>query len=274
MRNSVMAATLAAVCFLGAPAGAQTATDVPVAAIIDGDPISMSRMQRALQVYGRDLKELSPEAYYRTVLDRLIDQELAARAAIEAGVDEDPQVQANLAEARANVLASAYLQKIGAEATTDAGLRAEYDKVAAKGIKEVSARHILVKTESEAIEIIELLDGGAEFEALAGERSIGPSGPRGGDLGFFGYAQMVPPFAEAAFSMEKGSHSLTPVETQFGWHVIKVEDTRSQEPPPYEVAKSQIAEQARTNAMIGELDNLRQSAKIERFGPEGAPLSE
>lgn len=274
MRNFTMAAALAAACFLGAPATAQTAADAPVAAVIDGKSISMNRMQRALQVYGRDLKELSPEAYYRTVLNRLIDQELAARAAIVTGIDDDPQVQANLAEARANVLASAYLQKIGAEATTDAGLRAEYDKVAAEGIKEVNARHILVKTESEAIEIIELLDGGVVFEDLARERSTGPSGPGGGDLGYFGYAQMVPPFAEAAFSMEKGSHSATPVKTQFGWHVIKVEDTRSQAPPPFEVAKPQIVEQARTNAMIGELDKLREAAKIERFGPEGAPLSE
>ena len=274
MRNSAMAAALAAACLLGSPAEAQTAADAPVAAIIDGEPISMDRMQRAMQVYGRDLKQLSPEAYYRTVLGRLIDQELASRAAIDAGIDQDPQVQANLAEARANVLASAYLRQIGAAATSDAGLRAAYDKVATESIKEVNARHILVKTESEAAEIIELLDGGADFVALAQERSIGPSGPQGGDLGFFGFAQMVPPFAEAAFAMDKGSHSAVPVETQFGWHVIKVEDTRSQAPPPFEVAKSQIEEQARTNAMVEALNTLRQGATIERFGPDGAPISE
>lgn len=274
MRRIAMAAMLASAGLAGLPAAAQTAADSNPAAIVNGEPIERARMTRALEAYGRDLQQLSPEAYYRAILNRMIDQELAARAAAAQGLENDPKVQANLAEARANVLASAYLQKLAEEATTEAALQAAYDKVAAEGLKQISARHILVKTEEEAKDVITALDGGAEFAALAQERSVGPSASNGGDLGFFGRSQMVPPFAEAAFSTPKGEYTKEPVETQFGWHVIKVEDIRDQAPPPYEVAKPQIAEQARTNAMIGGLDALRESAQIERFGPNGEPLAE
>lgn len=274
MRNFAMVAMLAAAGLAGIPASAQTADESQPVAVVDGVPIERARMTRALEAYGQDLKQLSAEAYYRTVLDRVVDQELAARAAVAGGLDESAQVQANLAEARANVLASAYLRKLAADATTDAALKEAYDEIADKGVQQISARHILVKTEAEAKEIITLLDGGAEFAAVAAERSIGPSASRGGDLGFFGRGQMVPPFSEAAFSTEKGAYTAEPVETQFGWHVIKVEDIRDQAPPPFEVAKPQLMEQARTNAMIKALDSLRANAEIERFGPDGAPLAE
>ena len=277
MRIKTTAAILAAALALGGPAlaqqgGALPGDDKTVIAIIDGDPIHMARMQRALEAYGSDLGQLSPEAFYRTVMDRLIDQELAARAGFALGLEDDPQVKANLAEARANVLASAYLRKVGAEAASEEAVREKYAALQAEGIKEVSARHILVKTAAEAEEVIVLLNGGADFAVVAEERSIGPSASRGGDLGFFGRGQMVPPFANAAFSMEKGAYSETPVQTRFGWHVIKVEDIRMSAPPPFEAVADQLADQARTEAMLGALQKLRKGSVIERFSPDGQPL--
>lgn len=276
MRKATMAVMLAAMTTAGA-VQAQDAKPLPgddriVIATIDGDPIHMERLQRALEAYGKDLGQLSPEAYYRTVMNRLIDQELAARAAAAGGLEDDPQVKANLAEARANVLASAYLRKVGADGSSEAELRRRYEEFAEEGTKTVRARHILVQTEAEAVAIVEALQGGADFATLAQEKSIGPSGKAGGDLGFFGRGQMVKPFADAAFSMDKGAFSEAPVETQFGWHVIKVEDVKMEPAPSFEQAHDQIRDQARTEAMLSALEALRTEATIERFGPDGKPL--
>lgn len=254
------------------PTKALPGDDRIVVARIDGDPIHMERMRRALEVYGKDLGNLSPAAYYRTVMDRVIDQELAARAAILEGYDSDPIVQAALAEARANVLASAYLRKVGDAAATEAELRRRYEATAKEGVKQISARHILVRSKDEAVEIIDALDGGADFAYLASEHSIGPSGKNGGDLGFFGRKQMVKPFADAAFELEKGAFTKRPVETQFGWHVILVEDMRTSPSPPFHEAHDELMRQARTEAMIGRLNELRGEAKVERFAPDGSPL--
>ena len=242
MRGLTLAASMGAgLTVLGlalGPACAQDAKPLPgddriVIATIDGDPIHMERMQRALEAYGGDLGQLSPEAFYRTVMDRMIDQELAARAAQKLGLADDPQVMANLAEARANVLASAYLRKVGTDASTEEALRARYEEFAKEGTTRVSARHILVKTEEEGREIIDALKGGADFAELAKEKSIGPSGQNGGDLGFFGKGQMVPPFSDAAFALGPGEFTQEPVQTQFGWHVILVEDVKTDPAPSF-----------------------------------------
>jgi len=243
-----------------------------VVARIDGDEVLMRRMQRALQSYGRDLGQLAPEVYYRTVMDRMIDQELAARAGAAIGLAEDPDVMAGLAEARANVLAAAYLRKVAADATTQPEMRRRYEVIAKEGVKTVSARHILVKTEDEAKDAIQALKDGADFAELAEVRSIGPSAKDGGNLGFFGRQQMVKPFADAAFRLDKGDYTKTPVETQFGWHVILVEDIKSEPPPPFHEMFDQLRQEMATKAMIGALEKLRVGSVIERYGPDGALL--
>lgn len=282
MRSAIKTVALATLLALaGADAQAQDAKpaadglpgdDKTVVVRIDGEPIHMSRLQRALEIYGRDLSQLSPAAYYRTVMDRMIDQELAARAAALDGLEQVPEVKARLEEARANVLASAYLRKVAAAATTEEELRRRYEASAKEGEKRVSARHILVQTESKAMELIAALKGGADFAFLAKEHSVGPSGKNGGDLGFFSKGQMVKPFADAAFALEKGAFTETPVETRFGWHVILVEDIQRTPPPSYAQAHDKLADEVRTEAMLNALNTLRENAKIERFGPDGEPL--
>ena len=121
-------------------------------------------------------------------------------------------------------------------------------------------------------EIIELLGFGGDFSALAKEHSVGPSGPKGGDLGFFNEGQMVPPFSKAAFALKTGEHTKTPVKTKFGFHVIKVMETKQVPPPPFYEAAAKLAEEARAEAMIEALTKLRSDATIQRFTPDGSPI--
>jgi peptidyl-prolyl cis-trans isomerase C len=243
-----------------------------IAAKINGFEINMSRVDQALDAYANDLGQLDPKSFYFSVLERIIDQELAAQAAVSAGIADDPRVKAELDQARSTVLAGAYLTKIASEASSETELLRRYEALKKVGVKSVSARHILVKTEKEAEDIIQKLEEGAAFEELAKAFSVGPSGPRGGDLGFFGPGQMVQPFQEAAFALEVGSHTKTPVKTRFGFHVIKVEDIRSEPPPPFEQAKQKLSQEARTQAMIKELERLHSEAKIQLFSPDGSEV--
>ena len=243
-----------------------------VVAIVNGESIRLSRLQDALQAFGKDLGQLDPQTFYITIMDRVIDQNLAARAGKDAGLLDTLAVKARLKAARAAVLADAYMQKIGEEAMSEVALRRRYEALGKDGIKQVKARHILVKTEELAKEIIELLGLGGDFVALAKEHSVGPSGPKGGDLGFFGEGQMVPPFSKAAFALVAGEHTKTPVKTQFGFHVIKVMETKQVPPPPFYEAAPKLAEEARTEAMIAALTKLREDATVQRFTPDGSPI--
>ena len=129
------------------------------------------------------------------------------------------------------------------------------------------ARHILVKTEDEAKAIIKELDDGADFEATAKEKSTGPSGPNGGDLGFFGKGQMVPEFETAAFALDKGSFTKEPVQTQFGWHVIKVEDKRPQEKPKFEDVAAQLRQQLIRERYETVMAELKADTPVEILDP-------
>jgi peptidyl-prolyl cis-trans isomerase C len=243
-----------------------------VVAIVNGEPIRLSRLQDALKAFGKDLGQLDPQTFYITIMDRVIDQDLASRAGKDSGLLETPDVKVRLKAAQDAVLADAYMQKIGEEATSEVALRRRYEALGKDGIKQVKASHILVKTEEFAKEIIELLGLGGDFTALAKEHSVGPSGPKGGDLGFFGEGQMVPPFSKAAFALEAGEHTKTPVKTQFGFHVIKVMETKQVPPPPFYEAAPKLAEEARAEAMIAALTKLRTDATIQRFTPDGSPI--
>ena len=253
-------------------AAAMPSEDDQIVAIVNGEPIRLSRLQDALQAFGKDLGQLDPQTFYITIMDRVIDQDLAARAGKDAGLLDTPAVKTRLKAAQDAVLADAYMQKIGEEAMSEVALRRRYEALGKDGIKQVKASHILVKTEELAKEIIELLGLGGDFVALAKEHSVGPSGPKGGDLGFFGEGQMVPSFSKAAFALEAGEHTKTPVKTQFGFHVIKVMETKQVPPPPFYEAAPKLAEEARTEAMIAALTKLREDSTIQRFTPDGSPI--
>ncbi|WP_415715232.1 peptidylprolyl isomerase [Roseibium sp.] len=191
---------------------------------------------------GQELQRVPPAQWRQVLLDVVVDMELMAQAARKDGLDQDPEFKKQLAHLEMRALRNAYLAQKVQGGITDEDLQKAYDEQFAdfEGAEEINARHILVKEKAEAEAIVKELEGGADFAELAREKSTGPSGPNGGDLGFFGKGQMVKPFEDAVFALEKGEFTKEPVETQFGWHVIKLEDTRKQEKPPLEAVGDQL----------------------------------
>lgn len=204
----------------------------------------------------------------QALLQEAINVELMKQAADKQGIPDQPQVKAKLESLRTQLLASEVLQAhVAALEIDDAALKKEYDRqVAANPGEEYKARHILVADEPAAMDVIAKLDGGADFAELAKTTSTGPSGPNGGDLGWFQPATMVPEFATAVSGMKKGEYSKTPVQTQFGWHVILLEDVRTPEPPPFEDVKDQLRQILVQQSLIDYLKELRANATIREAG--------
>src|SRR5262249_55464474 len=177
-----------------------------------------------------------------------------------------PEFKRRLAFLRNKLMMGFALQEETKAALTDEAMHQTYEDAIKSmgGQEEVRARHILVETEDEAKAILEEIKGGADFATLAKEKSKDPGGADGGDLGYFTKEQMVPQFAEVAFKMYPGQLS-NPVKTQFGWHIIKLEDKRSKQPPEFDKVKDQIEAYLARKSQSEFISKLRQSAKIERF---------
>lgn len=199
------------------------------------------------------------------VLNELISRELVFQDALKKGLDKDKELLAKLDVLRKNLILGAALQNaMNSPVISDADLKKMYDdRLADFNVQEYKARHILVKSKEEADKVVTELDMGGDFAELAKKKSTGPTGKDGGDLGWFAPQQMVPEFGQAVSQLEKGKYTKSPVQTKFGWHVIKLEDTRSAEPPAFEQVKPQlkkVAEQSRANDY---LQSLKAKAKIE-----------
>ena len=163
------------------------------------------------------------------------------------------------------------MEKVVGEKVTDEAVRARFDEEVAKiePQKEVSARHILVEDEAKAKELIEELKGGADFAELAAANSTDPgSASRGGDLGFFGPGQMVPEFEEAAMALEPGSFTEEPVQSQFGYHIIRVDEVRDSPMPTFEEVSDRIRQLMMREAFVEELESLKENAQIEKHIPQ------
>ncbi len=178
-----------------------------------------------------------------------------------------------MAKAEEQAIREVYLEQEVLARITDDGLQAKYKDFVANNPPETEhhARHILVTSEEAAREVIAKLDEGADFAELAKESSTGPSGAQGGDLGYFTADQMVPEFSEAAAKLEPGQYSKDPVQTQFGWHVIKVEDRRTAEPPGFEEVEPQLREAMAREAVEAVFNDLRDGATIEIVSEAAAP---
>jgi peptidyl-prolyl cis-trans isomerase C len=199
------------------------------------------------------------------IMDEVINRELIKQEALKQGTEKRPEFIQDLEFQRSNLLVNTLLAKqIDKADLSDEALKKEYDaQVKGVDLTEYKARHILTKKEDEAKEIIKLLKDGGDFAALAKEKSTGPSGPNGGDLGWFQAASMVPEFAAALKGMKKGESSQSPVKTQFGWHVIKLEDSRKKEAPTFEASKDRLKTIVANKAVQDYLKGLRESAKID-----------
>ncbi|WP_422378480.1 peptidylprolyl isomerase [Roseibium sp.] len=265
MRRPVqaLAVSLLAVSLGSASLSAQEPDDV-VAKVGDAE-ITEADMAFAAQDLGQELQRFPPAQWRKLLLDVMIDMELMAQAARDEGLDKDPDFQKQLEFLQLRALRNAYLgEKINGDISDDA-VKAAYDKEFAdyEGPEELNARHILVKEKAEAEDLIKELDGGADFAELAREKSTGPSGPNGGSLGYFTKGQMVKPFEDAVLALEPGTYTKEPVETQFGWHVIKLEDKRRQDKPAFEDVAQGLRQQLMREAYDARMAELKNEVSIE-----------
>jgi peptidyl-prolyl cis-trans isomerase C len=252
-----------------APGGAQEKDSV--VAKVNGVEIRASDLAIAEEELGSSLRQVPPESKREYVVTYLTDTVLLAQAAEARKLGETDDFKRRLNQARNKILMETLLQTQTQAALTDAAMHKVYEDAAKQmaGEKEVHARHILVDSEDEAKQIAAELKNGGDFAELAKRSKEPGAGERAGDLGYFTKDQMVPPFSDAAFALETGKIS-EPVKTEFGWHVIKVDDKRDRVPPPFEQVKSQIETYLTRKTQAEFVGKLRQEAKIERLDAKGA----
>ncbi len=272
MRALVLASTALAVLALAVPSRAQT-TD-PVVAIVNGSQIKKSDLEAAYASLPEQYRQMPLESIFDPLLDQVVSSELLLAEANKENLADDPEIKAQLARAHDSVLRDGVIKKAIDEGVTDEKVAAAYEAMKSQpgfAYEETKAAHILVADEAEAQEIIKQLQGGADFATLAKEKSTDPSAKtNSGDLGYFRREAMVPEFAEAAFALPVGTVSDKPVKSQFGWHVIKVEDRR-QAAPTLEEKAPEIREQLSREIVTALLASVREGATIEVFNIDGSP---
>jgi peptidyl-prolyl cis-trans isomerase C len=246
-----------------APAASTPVIEGVVVATVNGTPLTQS----VLDVYSaqRKSQRANPEdSNQEDVLNELIALELMRQESVSKGLNAQPMVVAALNQQERTALAGAAIKDfMNNNPVSDEAAKELYDAQIGKPGKEFNARHILVETEDEARAVIALLDQGSDFSELAKEKSTGPSGSSGGKLGWFGAGQMVAPFSDATAKLEKGEYTKEPVQTQFGWHVIILDDTRESTPPPFEDVKDRLKMLLANQQLQQHVEELKTSADIE-----------
>ena len=271
-RALIASAVLAVSIYASAPLSAQsTAPAAPidlVVATVNGEPIMESDIKAFYKNLPSQYQQVPLEQIRSQLIERLIEQAIVANAARKEGYHKRPDVQRRLATVTQSILNDVYIAEKIKAAVTDAKVKDQYQKSIALESKtdEVRARHILMKTKPEAMAIIADIKGGADFAAVAKAKSTGPSGRNGGELGYFGFKQMVPPFSKAAFALKPGEFTTEPVKTQFGWHIIKVEDRRVAGSQNFEQASQKIRQELSQQAYKDTLAGLRAKARIDVMG--------
>ncbi|MGZ8317207.1 MAG: foldase protein PrsA [Telluria sp.] len=244
----------------------------PVAATVNGHPIPVSTVELMVRERTAQGQPDTPELR-KAIVDNLAMQHLVSAEAVKKGVDKQPDTQRQLELVRQSILANAFVADyLKNTPVTDEMLKAEYDKAVAES-GEFKARHILVKEEAEANAIVAKLKTDIkQFEALAKEKSMDPgSKVNGGDLGWFDPRSMVPEFGAAVTALEKGKFTEVPVKTQFGYHVIILDDSKKGEAPPFETVKEQLKQQVQRQNLTKMFDDMKAKAKIEIAGQPAAP---
>lgn len=259
-------AAMAAATFLVTPAVAQDITTDTVVATVNGTDITIGHMLIARDRLPPEYQQLPDELLFRGLLDQLVQQE-AMRADRGDTLSKRGQLVMDN-ELRAQQVADIIEEAI-AEEITDEAIAAAYDArfVDADDEEEFNAAHILVDTEEEAVALVEELAGGADFATLAREKSTGPSGPNGGDLGWFGPGAMVPEFETAVLALETGQVS-EPVQTQFGWHVIKLIEKRVVDTPELDAVRPQLEQELQQQIVDRLLEASTEAAEITRIEPD------
>jgi peptidyl-prolyl cis-trans isomerase C len=274
--RSVLTAGLLAGIALASPAWAQEkAYDAStVLATVNDTEITLGHVIALRDQLPEQYQNIPDDVLMSGLIDQLVDQELLAEAK-SASPESDPLlVQLMVENQRRGALAGLAAEAAVADAVTDAKVQAAYDEMvaAAEPAPEFSAAHILVDSEEKAAELKAEIEGGQDFAEVAKANSSDGSAASGGDLGWFGLGQMVPEFETAVTGMEVGEVS-DPVQTQFGWHLIKLNDTRESAPPTLEEARPEIENQLRQQALEARLEALRAEATIDRPETETPPAA-
>jgi peptidyl-prolyl cis-trans isomerase C len=256
------AASFVALALLAAPVRAED----KVLAKVNGAEIKQSDVTLAEEELAPSLAQMDPATKDENVLSFLIDMKIVSKAAEDKRIADTDEFKRRLTFTRNRLLMDSLLASEGKAATTDAAMKQVYEDASKQiaGEQEVHARHILVETEDEAKAVKAELDKGADFAELAKKKSKDPGASDGGDLGFFTKEQMVPEFSAVAFSLEPGKIS-DPVKSQFGWHIIKVEEKRNRKAPEFDQVKGQIETYVTRKAQAEYVGKLREAAKIERM---------
>jgi peptidyl-prolyl cis-trans isomerase C len=276
LRLAVIAFILSAPVAAFAQAPAPKSDADPVVAKVNGETIRRSEVLETQKLLPPQYRNLPLEQIYPLLLDEMIDGRLATAEARRMKLQNDPQVKRRIANAEDQILREAYFDREVTKILTDQELRKRYDEIVAAMPKqeEIRARHIVVKTKEEAEAIIKQLQAGGDFAAIAKEKSSDGSKEEGGDLGYFTKSDVVPAFWAAADALKPGEITKTPVETEFGWHVIQVEDRRPVQAPPFDSVREQLYNQLSRQVIADQLEKLRAKAKVERFNLDGTPRKE
>jgi len=237
-----------------------------VVATVDGAEIQLDEILDLIEQLPPEYQNEPLTNYYDQMVDRVINVRLAAKAAEKSALSDDPEVIEDMRVAAQKVLADYWLRSEIAKSVTKEAIDKAYDAYVSDTAsrEEVKASHILVADEQTAISAIQKLEEGADFAELAREISTGPSGPNGGDLGYFGRGAMVPVFEQAAFALGVGSFTSAPVQSQFGWHVIKLHDKRIAEAPSIEEMSPQLELNISNLSFARLVETLRADAKIQK----------
>lgn len=279
LRAIAAAAFVALACGAAYPAFAEDAQPKPedtVYAKLDGQPITGADLGMAAAELGDQLSRIPPNQQRQALIDIVIEIKMMAKAARDENLDKQPEVAAHLAFAADRTLRSEYLRDTIIAKITEDAVKKRYDEEVAKFVPgdEIHVFHILVKTEDEAKAIIADLDKGGDFAAIAKAKSIDPgSAQNGGDLGFVGKGKTVKAFEEAAFALKVGTYTAKPVQSEYGWHVIKVTETRKEAPPTLEARADAIRQEMLREAYKAEMDKLKAAHKIEILPPPAPPAA-
>jgi peptidyl-prolyl cis-trans isomerase C len=246
----------------------------PVVGIVEGHMIYLNDVGRAVPQLPESLRGLPFDTLFPVVLDKMIDHQALVAIARRKNLQDDPTVSRDIAEATDRILEGALLAREALPEASEDKIQARYNKLylGKPATEEARARHILVSTEEEAKELIAQLNKGADFSTLAKDRSKDPDRQNGGDLGFFRRDQVWPEFADVAFSLQPGQISQTPIQNEFGWHIVKVEERRIVAPPPLSEVHDQIKQALLREAVQSSIDDARSQLAIRKFNVDGSPL--
>lgn len=259
-----------------APSSHPASADNPVLAKVNGQDITKADAQDAMKNMPENFKQFPEDVLQQIAVDQMIGERVIDAKLAGANLESDAEVQKELASAQKQIVRSIFIEREVKKALTEDRLKTAYDEYKANfpKVEEVKAAHILVSKDDEkkALELIKQLDGGADFAKLAKENSLDGSAENGGDLGYFAETEVVPEFAKAAFETKPGSYTKKPVKTDFGFHIIKVEEKRERPAADFETAKPYLEQEISRQLYNEVIAKWREEANIEQFDANGKPI--